>query len=73
MFVNIVKPQSFVCGFNINLEYENLGSTAYTYYELTEAEINDPNFIDLLENNKYHIIKKETQSGVLYEVTLYKN
>ena len=52
---------------------ENLGSTAYTYYELTEAEINNPNFIDLLENNKYHIIKKETQSGVLYQVTLYKN
>ena len=52
---------------------ENLGSTNYSYYELTETELNNPNFIEQLENNKYHLIKKETESGAMYQVTIYKN
>ena len=51
----------------------DLGSTNFTIIELTEEQLKDPYYIEQLEQNKYHIIKKETESGAIYQVTIYKS
>lgn len=37
-----------------------------------KLKVNDPNLYDYLQSHKYHIIKKVTETGVLYEVVVYK-
>jgi hypothetical protein len=52
---------------------ENLGSTYFSTETLDENQITDPNLINSLEGQMYHIIKKETTSGAELQQTIYKN
>jgi hypothetical protein len=52
---------------------ENLGSTYFSTETLDENQITDPNLINSLEGQMYHIIKKETTSGAESQQTIYKN
>lgn len=49
-----------------------LGSYTFTIEEWNKLKASDPNFYQYLENNKYHIIKRETEKGVVLEVVLFK-
>jgi hypothetical protein len=50
-----------------------LGSYDFTLEQWDEMKVSNPNLYEYLENNKYHIIKKETERGVIIEVTLFKS
>lgn len=67
----ICQPEPYVSGKVTSTN--DLGSPNFTVIELTEEQLKDPYYIQQLENNKYHVIKKETESGAVYQVTIYKN
>ncbi|WP_298397774.1 hypothetical protein [Flavobacterium sp.] len=52
---------------------DDLGGYIFTVEEWDSLKASNPNFYELLESNKYHIIKKETEKGVMIQVVLYKN
>lgn len=49
-----------------------LGGSQFTITNLNQQEVTDPDLIDNLESQKYHIIEKETQSGNKTTQTIYK-
>lgn len=51
----------------------NLGGGEVTVKILSSQEVSDPDLIKNLEPQKYHIIKKTTESGATFQKTIYKN
>ena len=62
--------EPFISGIDIKTDF--LGSYNFTVEEWDRLKVSDPNLYQYLESNKYHIIKKETDKGVIYQVTIYK-
>jgi hypothetical protein len=62
--------EEFVSGKDIITDF--LGSYIFTIEEWDKLKLSDPRLYDYLQNNKYHIIKKETEKGAVYQVTIYK-
>ncbi|HSD13365.1 MAG TPA: hypothetical protein VLB74_01815 [Flavobacterium sp.] len=75
--VSVVCTRGVICNVEpyvsgIILSMKTLGSMNITVKELNEAQVNDPNLFDQLMEKYYHIIKKETESGVIDEKIIYK-
>ncbi len=51
---------------------EMIGSSQLTITQLNQQEVTNPDLIENLESNKYHIIEKETESGAKTTQTIYK-
>lgn len=62
--------EPFISGIDIKTDF--LGSYNFTVEEWDRLKVSDPDLYQYLESNKYHIIKKETDKGVIYQVTIYK-
>lgn len=62
--------EEFVSGTDLVTDF--LGSYIFTIEEWDKLKLSDPRLYDYLQNNKYHIIKKETEKGAIYQVTIYK-
>lgn len=62
--------EEFVSGTDLITDF--LGSYIFTIEEWDKLKLSDPRLYDYLQNNKYHIIKKETEKGAVYQVTIYK-
>jgi len=62
--------EEFVSGQDVITDY--LGSYVFTVEEWDSLKVQDPNLYDYLQKNKYHIIKKVTDKGTIYQVTIYK-
>ena len=67
----ICEVESIVKGTDIITDF--IGSYNFTIEEWDKLKVNDPNLYNQLQSGKYHIIKKETETGVVIEVTLYKS
>lgn len=44
----------------------------FTIENLDESKASDPNLIQLLENDKFHTIEKNSETGQKVEETIYK-
>lgn len=64
----ITEP--FVSGDDLVTDF--LGSYNFSMQHWDHLQVADPNLYNQLERNKYHIIKKYTESGYVFEVTLYR-
>ncbi|MFN5774541.1 hypothetical protein [Flavobacterium sp.] len=62
--------EEFVSGQEIITDF--IGSYVFTVEEWDSLKVQDPNLYDYLQKNKYHIIKKITDKGTVYQVTIYK-
>lgn len=51
---------------------EVMGSYSFTQQTLNEIQVKDPNLLQNLESEKYHIIKKQTESGAVKQTVIYK-
>lgn len=65
------EDEPFVAG--LDIVTSDLGSYIFTILEWDNLKASDPHFYQFLENNKYHIIKRETAKGVVLQIILYKN
>ena len=66
----VCNNEQFVSGTDIITDF--IGSYNFTIEQWDSLKISDPKLYDYLESNKYHIIKKETKTGVIYQVIIYK-
>ncbi|MEY2701469.1 MAG: hypothetical protein RLY43_89 [Bacteroidota bacterium] len=66
----VCAEEEFVSGTDMITDF--IGSYNFTIDQWDKLKVSDPNLYDYLENNKYHIIKKETKTGVIIEVLIYK-
>ncbi|MFN3967493.1 hypothetical protein [Flavobacterium sp.] len=66
----ICTEEEFVSGTDLITDF--IGSYNFTIEQWDKLKVNDPNLYDYLQAHKYHIIKKVTETGVLYEVVVYK-
>lgn len=67
----VCAEEEFVSGTDLITDF--IGSYNFTIEQWDTLKVNDPNLYEYLEANKYHIIKKETKTGVIYQVVIYKN
>lgn len=68
--VALLNAQSFVGG-NI-ITTEHMGSYIFTEQTLNELQVKDPDLFNNLESQKYHIIRKETESGAVKQDVIFK-
>ena len=76
-YVNVVCTKGVVCDeeeFIAGIDFiaDNLGGYLFTIEEWDNLKVKDPQLYENLQSGKYHIIKKETKSGIVIEVTLFK-
>ena len=75
--VEVICTRGVICNIETivggkDLITDFIGSYNFTIEEWDKLKVNDPNLYDQLEGGKYHVIRKETESGGVIEVTLYK-
>ncbi len=66
----VCNDEPYVGGNIISTEF--MGSYNFTQQTLNQIQVSDPNLLQNLESEKYHIIKKETESGAIKQTTIYK-
>lgn len=66
----VCNDEPYVGGNIISTEI--MGSYSFTQQTLNEIQVKDPNLLQNLENEKYHIIKKQTESGAVKQTVIYK-
>ncbi len=66
----ICNDEPYVGGNIISTEF--MGSYNFTQQTLNQIQVSDPNLLQNLESEKYHIIKKETESGAIKQIVIYK-
>lgn len=65
------QTEDFVKGLVVSTKV--LGSMNLTLEELNEIQVKDPELFDKLLSEYYHIINKETSSGAVNQIIIYKN
>ncbi len=66
----ICQTENFIGGTIITTEF--LGSSNLTIRDLNELEVKDPQLFQELLQQRYHIIRKLTQTGKVYQILVYK-
>ena len=76
--INVVCTRGQICNHEPyiggkRLTTNSLGSNQINEVILDSDDLDNPNFVDDLESQKYHIITKNTETGAQIQQTIYKN